>query len=92
MKSRPTAAKQPRSFASKSALLSTATSSARDSSSTSIIGSTLSRQELTAMIATEAYFRAEKRGFAPGGELDDWLAAERAVASDLSGNHSRRDG
>jgi hypothetical protein len=23
-----------------------------------------------------AYYRAERRGFAPGGELDDWYAAE----------------
>jgi|GEM_PF-1619920 len=30
-------------------------------------------------IATEAYFLAERRGFAPGSELDDWLAAEAAV-------------
>lgn len=28
-------------------------------------------------IAEAAYRRAEQRGFAPGGELDDWLAAER---------------
>ena len=28
------------------------------------------------MIAEAAYYRAEKRGFAPGSELDDWLAAE----------------
>jgi Protein of unknown function (DUF2934) len=28
-------------------------------------------------IAEVAYRRAERRGFAPGGELDDWLAAER---------------
>ncbi len=27
-------------------------------------------------IAEVAYFRAEARGFEPGGELDDWLAAE----------------
>ena len=27
-------------------------------------------------IAERAYFRAERRGFAPGHELDDWLAAE----------------
>jgi len=31
------------------------------------------------MIAESAYYRAERRGFAPGGELDDWLAAEREV-------------
>lgn len=28
-------------------------------------------------IAKAAYRLAEKRGFAPGHELDDWLAAER---------------
>ena len=33
-----------------------------------------------AMISQAAYFRAEKRGFASGGELDDWLAAERQIA------------
>jgi hypothetical protein len=27
-------------------------------------------------IAHAAYLRAEKRGFAPGQEVDDWLAAE----------------
>lgn len=27
-------------------------------------------------IAERAYRRAEQRGFAPGQELDDWLAAE----------------
>jgi hypothetical protein len=31
-------------------------------------------------IAQAAYFRAEHRRFAPGHELDDWLAAEREVA------------
>jgi hypothetical protein len=30
-------------------------------------------------IAELAYRHAEQRGFAPGGELDDWLAAEREV-------------
>jgi hypothetical protein len=30
-------------------------------------------------IATAAYFRAEKRGFEPGHELDDWLAAEAEI-------------
>jgi len=32
------------------------------------------------MIAERAYYLAEKRGFAPGHELEDWLAAEREVA------------
>lgn len=31
------------------------------------------------LIAIAAYLRAEKRGFAPGLELDDWLAAESEI-------------
>jgi hypothetical protein len=30
-------------------------------------------------ILEAAYYRAEKRGFNPGGELDDWLAAEAEI-------------
>ncbi len=33
-----------------------------------------------AMIAQAAYFRAERRGFAHGGELNDWLEAEREIS------------
>jgi hypothetical protein len=32
-----------------------------------------------ALIAERAYFKAERRGFVPGHELEDWLAAEREV-------------
>lgn len=32
------------------------------------------------MIATAAYFLAERRGFEPGHEVDDWLTAELQVA------------
>lgn len=32
------------------------------------------------MVAQAAYFRAEKRAFAPGFELEDWLEAEREIA------------
>jgi DUF2934 family protein len=38
-------------------------------------------QGFAALIAERAYFKAERRGFAPGFELDDWLAAEREVKS-----------
>ena len=31
------------------------------------------------LVATEAYFLAERRGFAAGHELEDWVAAEAAV-------------
>jgi hypothetical protein len=36
-----------------------------------------------ALIAEAAYFRAEKRGFAPGHETEDWLAAESEVDAAL---------
>lgn len=31
------------------------------------------------MIAEVAYYRAERRGFEPGYELEDWLAAEQEI-------------
>jgi hypothetical protein len=33
------------------------------------------------MVAAEAYFRAERRGFAAGQEVEDWIAAEGVVDS-----------
>jgi hypothetical protein len=35
------------------------------------------------MIREAAYFKAEKRGFAPGHELDDWLEAEEEIDNKL---------
>lgn len=32
-----------------------------------------------AMVRTAAYYRAQKRGFAPGRDLEDWFAAEAEV-------------
>ena len=37
-----------------------------------------------ALIREAAYFRAERRGFAPGQELEDWFEAEREVDGCLS--------
>lgn len=31
------------------------------------------------MIQEAAYYRAEKRGFAPGNEAQDWADAEREI-------------
>ena len=30
-------------------------------------------------VAEAAYYRAERRGFAPGGDLGDWLEAEKDI-------------
>ena len=42
-----------------------------------------------AMIEEAAYYRAERRGFAPGHELEDWLQAEAALAPP-TGRRARR--
>jgi hypothetical protein len=36
--------------------------------------------EMQRLIAEAAYFRSANRDFAPGYEVEDWLAAEREVA------------
>jgi hypothetical protein len=47
-----------------------------------------SESERRALIATEAYFLAERRNFAAGHEVEDWLAAEAEVNARLA--HVRR--
>ena len=41
-----------------------------------------------ALIAETAYLRAERRGFTPGQETDDWLAAEAEVDALLRAEQS----
>jgi Protein of unknown function (DUF2934) len=45
---------------------------------------TVTEDERRGLIAYSAYLRAERRGFAPGGEAEDWLAAEKEVDALLS--------
>ena len=40
-----------------------------------------------ARIAENAYYRAQRRHFAPGHELDDWLAAEQEESAHDAGVH-----
>lgn len=47
--------------------------------------SNVSPEERLQMIATAAYYLAEKRGFCSCGELDDWIAAEAQVDAILKG-------
>ena len=44
-------------------------------------GQTIDPGRKCLMIAEAAYYHAEKRGFAPGGELQDWLEAESEVTA-----------
>jgi hypothetical protein len=41
------------------------------------------REGLHTAIAEAAYFHAERRDFAPGHELDDWLAGEAEITERL---------
>lgn len=43
----------------------------------------ISADERRRLIAEAAYYRAEARGFAPGSETDDWLAAEAEIDDNL---------
>ena len=45
----------------------------------------LRRQDRLAMIAEAAYFAAQSRGFEPGHELEDWIAAEKEVDRRVGG-------
>ncbi len=42
------------------------------------------RAELDRMICEAAYYIAAQRGFDPGHELDDWLAAEAQIHDQLA--------
>lgn len=45
------------------------------------IATSLTPDERLRMIEQAAFFRAERRGFAPGHEFEDWLAAEAEIAA-----------
>ena len=40
------------------------------------------------LIAQAAYCFAERRGFEPGHELEDWLTAEQAIDAELTAGHT----
>ncbi|MNC88796.1 hypothetical protein D3C83_46550 [compost metagenome] len=53
----------------------------------------LSEDERRRMVAEAAYYRAEQRGFSAGGEVDDWLTAEREISQRLQSiDTTRRSG
>jgi hypothetical protein len=59
----------------------TPTAKAVTSAEPVIVAATLEAtpEDMGSMIATAAYYLAAARNFTPGHELDDWLAAERAI-------------
>ena len=48
------------------------------------VASLMDPERRRALIAEAAYFRSERRGFAPGHEAEDWLAAEAEVDTALT--------
>jgi hypothetical protein len=48
-----------------------------------------SAKEMYEMVAQAAYYRAEKRGFQPGFESDDWAQAEAEVKQRLRSGDGR---
>ena len=62
----------------------------RKSSSTTPARAQLSPDARHALIAESAYLRAERRGFAPGHETEDWLEAEAEVDALLRAEQSPR--
>lgn len=44
-------------------------------------------EQLFQLISENAYYRAERRGFTPGEELADWLAAEAEVRAQRPSPH-----
>jgi hypothetical protein len=56
-------------------------------SETMVLSSTLEPIDAHDMIAIAAYYLAERRHFAPGYELHDWLTAEQQVMGVNSPKH-----
>jgi hypothetical protein len=44
-------------------------------------GADIASDEFREMVSVNAYYRAEKRGFEPGHEMDDWHEAELEIIS-----------
>ena len=78
---KPRAAAAPKPAARKAA--ATGKAAVRKSVSTQSRGASAAAPaaEREEMVRTAAYFRAERRGFAPGYEWEDWLAAEAEVGA-----------
>ena len=60
---------------------------AKNMPATTPAGVDISDDVRRAMIAECAYLRAERRGFAPGHEEEDWIAAEAEVDRLLKARH-----
>lgn len=62
--------------------------SASEGETTKVQSEAVSPEQRHHMIAVAAYYLAERRGFCPGYETDDWLAAQEKIDRQL-GNRDR---
>jgi hypothetical protein len=49
-----------------------------------VVAAVIDPDHRRALIAEVAYYRAERRGFEPGHEVEDWLSAEAEVDTALT--------
>ncbi len=49
----------------------------------------VSAEEVRKLIAEAAYYRAKKRGFTPGHEVEDWVQAEAEVLRRIGADHTK---
>jgi hypothetical protein len=75
----PPVAQQPAGDTTLNATFEPESSRQDDIPKATFVGEQLMYQDRSARIAEAAYFRAQQRGFAPGYELEDWLAAEKDI-------------
>jgi len=73
-----------RRAAPKAAPKSSTPNAARPSAFNDSARADISPDELRKLISEAAYYRAKRRGFAPGHELEDWVQAEAEVIGRLS--------
>lgn len=59
--------------------VATTTESGADISGGSAVAENIGPERRRQMIAEAAYFRAQRRGFAPGAEVEDWLESEAEI-------------
>jgi len=60
------------------------TATSKSSRSANLRSTSIDPEMRRQLVAAEAYFLAERRGFAGGNALEDWVAAERVVDSRLN--------
>lgn len=50
----------------------------------------VSAEEVRKLVAEAAYYRAKRRGFTPGHEVEDWVQAEAEVLRRIGADQSTR--